>query len=174
MTALSVIRPLFNNTLNRAQIELPVLDGSVGNTERLTSLTQESKNILYQFTTTFPFDFFPDKIIIDENKINIFSKCFFFTYHVRSILISDITDISLDTGLFFATLTIIDSSNYRFPITETIRYISKENALEARRLIQGLILAKSKNITLSTLPISKVRKDVSALGDCQDKLFLRY
>lgn len=142
-------------------------DTNVTDTEKLTNLTLESQTILFQFQTAFPFDFFPDKIIIDENKVNIVSRDFLFNYHVRSIVIEDITDVSVDTGIFFATLTIVDSSNYRFPITESIRFISKENALKARKLIQGLILAKSNNIDLASIPISKVRDKLCTLGECQ-------
>lgn len=159
-----------NYYLSRSSAKSSLSKHSNGtNAEKLDNLTLESKNILFKFQTAFPFDIFPDKIIIDENKVNIVSKDFFFNYHVRSIVIEDITDVSVDTGVFFADLTIVDSSNYRFPITETIRYISKENAFKARKLIQGLILAKSNNINLGSIPISKVTDELCALGECQDK-----
>ncbi|MDQ5950954.1 MAG: hypothetical protein QG639_231, partial [Patescibacteria group bacterium] len=105
-----------------------------------------------------------DTVIIDENKVNIINRDFFSNYHLRSILIEDISDVSVDTGILFASLTIVDSSNYRFPITAKIDFLSKKNALEARKLIQGLILAKSKNIGLSEMPINKVREEMEILG----------
>lgn len=143
-------------------------NNSQNNEEKLNILKSGSQNILFQFQTIFPFDFFPDTITIDENQVRIISRDFFFNHHVRSIVIEDITDVSVDTGLMFAALTIIDSSNYRFPITEIIRFISKQSAYTARKLIQGLILAKNKNINLSSIPLSKVKKELSELGESEN------
>lgn len=134
------------------------------NINLLENLSIESKSVLFHFHTSFPFDLFPDEIVIDENKVNIITKDFLFVHHLRSILIEDITDVSVDTGLLFAAITIIDSGNYRFPITITIKFLLKKDALRARDIIQGLILAKNNNINLSSMTVSKVRKEITALG----------
>lgn len=138
--------------------------------EVLQSLAAESQSILFKFHTIYPFDFFPDEIIIDENKVSIVTRAFFLSYHIRSILISDITDVSVDTGLLFATLSIVDSSNYRFPITEKISFLSKKNALTARKIIQGLIMAKNNNIDLGRFTVSSIRDELCTLGEtsCED------
>jgi hypothetical protein len=122
-----------------------------------------------RFPTVFPFDLFTDEIVIDANKVNIITKTFFSTYHVRSILIGDISDVSVDTGLFLASLNIIDSSNYRFPIEVKVRALTKENAFLARKTIQGLIAAKRKNIDLSSLSSSEFKKHILTIGETQGK-----
>lgn len=138
-------------------------------TNPLNNLVRESETVLMRFPTVFPFDLFTDEIVIDGNKVNIITKTFFSTYHVRSILIGDISDVSVDTGLFLATLNIIDSSNYRFPIEVKVRALTKENAFLARKTIQGLISTKRKNIDLSTLPSSEVKKNIISIGHTQGK-----
>lgn len=148
---------------------LPISSNSANSQKSLTDLLKESQNILFRFHTVFPFDLFPDEVTIDENKVNIVKKRFYFSYSVHSVLISDITDISLETGPFFASLTIIDSSNYRFPIEIKISNITKENAYTARKIIQGMIATKRNNISLASLPINKVRNDVSILGETRIK-----
>jgi hypothetical protein len=161
----TISKGFFANTHFGSALNTSLVMSDTGNNEKLlNSLTLESKSVLFQFKSTFPFDFFPDTITIDESKVNITSQDFFLCSHVRSILISNISDISIDTGVFFATISIIDSSNYRFPIIETLRYVKKSDAIRARELIQGLILAKSKNISLSNIPIAQVRKEMCALG----------
>lgn len=135
------------------------------NLELLESLKKETTSTLYKFHTVFPFDFFPDEITIDENKVSIISWNFFLNYDVRSILIEDITDVTVECGPFFAALTLVDSSNFRFPITVKIEYLKKKEAIMARKLIQGLILTKNRQIGLHSLSISQARKDLSSLGE---------
>lgn len=163
MLALLKNNPLTKNLVPSRTNSLTSIQSSNG--ESLKNLTAGSQNILFQFKTIFPFDFFPDLISIDENKVTILSQDFFFAYHVRSIVIEDISDVSVDTGILFASITIIDSSNYRFPIIEKIKFVSKNNALLARKLLQGLILAKNKNINLTSISLAQAREQLCSLGE---------
>lgn len=131
----------------------------------LLDLVEESKNVLLSIATVFPFDLFTDTITIDENKVNIIQRNFFGVYNFHSIFINDITDISLQTNLLFATLTIIDSSNFRFPIVIVIRPLYKKDAIRARRLIQGLIAAKQERINLGHLSKSEVFREANQAGE---------
>jgi hypothetical protein len=135
----------------------------------IQELLQESKTVLLRIRTVFPFDFFPDEIIIDENKLSVISKSFFMTYHIHSILIADITDVSVDTGLLFASLTIIDSSNYRFPIIVTVPLLKKADAFAARKLLQGLISAQRRNISLGDMSAMDVKEEISQVGRMQGR-----
>jgi hypothetical protein len=167
IVTLANTQALGRNLIRYSSSTLPNNKAAVDNS--LQELLKESQSVLFRFHTVFPFDLFPDEITIDENKVNIVRKSFFFTYNVHSILISDITDVLVDTGPLFASLRIIDSSNYRFPIVIKISFLSKRNAFEARKLIQGLISTKRKNISLGTMPLSKVIEEVSMVGETRGK-----
>lgn len=161
---LSNTQALGGNLIRYAPSILPVRKSATVD-RSLQKLLKESQAVLFHFHTVFPFDLFPDEITIDENKVNIVKKSFFWTYNVHSILISDITDVSVNTGPLFSSLSIIDSSNYRFPIEVTISQLTKQNAFTARKLIQGLVSTKRQNISLSTLPINKVKEEICLVGE---------
>jgi len=68
------------------------------------------------------------------------------------------------TGVFSATLEIVDSSNLRFPITYSIRHLKIKDALLARKLIQGLIAAKREGVDLSSCEGKDVIECLELLG----------
>ena len=68
--------------------------------ESLGDLIKKSQSVLLKISSTFPFDLFPDSLVVDENKVSIIHRDFM-TEHVHSILIEDITDITVNTSIFF-------------------------------------------------------------------------
>lgn len=112
----------------------------------------------------YPLDFFPDTLTIDENKVNIIRKELFGVENIHSILIEDITNITVGKGMFTATLEIVDSTNYRFPQTYLIRHLNIKKALMARRLIQGLVAAKRQGVDLSGLSGTDIIGELEELG----------
>ena len=110
--------------------------------ERLRKLADQSENVFLTMKSIYPLDFQPDTITIDANKVNIIARELFGAVNVHSILIEDITNLTVNTGIFSATLEIVDSANLRFPITYVIKHLKIPEAKLARRLIQGLISAK--------------------------------
>ena len=142
-----------------------VIFGKIKNPlKKLKKLATQSQNVLLTLKSIYPFDLYPDTVIIDENKVNIRKKEIFGAENVHSILIEDITNLTVSTGPFTATLDIVDSSNLRFPITYTIRHLNIKKSLLARRLIQGLIACKREGVDLSTCDNEEVLKSLEELG----------
>lgn len=135
-------------------------------TDKLSDLLKRSQNILLRISSVFPFDLFPDKLIIDETKVSIIHWDFIGTEHIHSIFIEDITDVTLDTTLFFATLRITESNNPRFPRKFAIKYLKKSEALCARRIIQGMLSAERKGIDIHT-DNGKTSTSIQELGEEQ-------
>lgn len=133
--------------------------------ERLRSLARQSKTVLLRINNLFPFDLFPDTLIVDEHKVTIIHRNLFGVCEVHSVLISDITDVVVYTTLFLSSLIIIDSSNYRFPIDITIRYLLTADAFKAREIIQGLIAAHRQHVELDQIPYQEVVDRVSRVGE---------
>lgn len=112
------------------------------------AVPQKSNKTIFTISSVFPFDLFPDTLTIQENKVKIIFHHFPLSYQIHAVLLRDITDVVVDTHLFLSTLTMIDSSNYRFPIELTIRNLQIDDALQARDIIQDMVAAQRQRITI--------------------------
>ncbi len=135
--------------------------------EKLEKMVEHSQDVLFRVYTVFPFDLFPDCICIDENKVSIISKTFMGTEHVRSVIIGDITDVTVQTTPFLSTLEIVDSSNVRNPIYIKIDNLKTKDAVRARRIIQGLIAVKQEKADISGLDHRELVKKLEKLGEAK-------
>lgn len=117
--------------------------------KKFEDLVQRTTKILFEVKSTFPFDLFPDKLTIDVNKVNINLKEFFGTGRVHSVSIKDISDVFVDSGPIFSTLKIIDAGFIENTIN--VRHLKKKEALKARSIIQGLIVAQKQEIPLDAI-----------------------
>jgi hypothetical protein len=133
----------------------------------LRELMRKSQAILLTASAVFPFDLFPDYIIIDENKVTVIHRDFVGIQHIHSVMIEDITNVDVEAGIFLAKLSITDSTNQRFPTSITISKLHRRDALHARRLIQGLIAAKRQFIDLSTIETKEAMREVDMVGKAQ-------
>lgn len=149
----------------------PIRDGkNVSKDERETlvkiqNLTDNS-NVLYKASAVFPFDFFPDNISIDKNKVNIVYKEFFASEDVHSILIKNIKDIEVETSPFFATIKIVPDG---FPASLIrIKYLKKKEAMKARRIIQGLMTCQKEDVDLTKIKSDSLVEKIEDLGQTRE------
>jgi len=168
MSALNADEKFGRKSSNKLHGEGWVFDSSASSSiARLRKLASQSQNTLLKFKSIYPFDLFPDTVTIDTTKVNIIKKDIFGTEDVHSILIEHISNVSVSTGIISSTMEIIDSSNERFPITYSVKRLRKNDALLARRLIQGLIAAKHAGIDLSICDGEDVLACLNVLGYAQ-------
>lgn len=139
--------------------------GSLSDSEtQLARLVRKSANTLLTISSVFPFELFPDVLIIDENKVGIIHRNSWFSEHVHSVFIEDVTEVSVEKNMFLATLRVVDGRNLRFPLEYVIRKLNIREALEARKLIEGLVVAKRQKIDLSKVDIKKVISQMENIG----------
>lgn len=110
----------------------------------------------------FPFNFFPDEIIIDETKVSVYHRIFFFSKQIVSVDYKDILNVILDHSLFFATLELVGRFFAEQPIS--VKYLKKKDAILARRVIQGMIIAKKEGIDVSAINIGQLLDKVERVG----------
>lgn len=146
-------RPMNSNGANNAQQKA---------SEELDSLATGSARIILDIKAVFPFNFFPDELIIDETKVSVHTKLFFYTKQVRSVVYSDIFNVVIHEGLFFAKLEIID--RYFSEQSIVIEFLKKKDAILARRIIQGMVIAKKEKIDLQALPIKDLIEKLDRIG----------
>lgn len=133
------------------------------NIRKLTRLSRESEKVIMRLQAVFPFNFFPDEVIIDEAKVSVIHKIFFFSRQIRSIAHEDIFNVVVEHSILFATLEIAD----RYFIMEPLRipYLKKDEAIQARKIIQGIIIAKQNGIDLAPLDVNEIRAKIEKLGE---------
>lgn len=141
--------------------------------QELENLANKSEQILLRITNVFPFAFFPDELIIDELKVNIINRIFFFAEQLRSILIKDIVNVVVETGPFFATLVITDrtsstESNVPTNIVK-VKYLKKNEATTARRIIQGLKISYEQKVDLASLGVNELTGKLEEIGRASDE-----
>src|SRR5687767_8473081 len=71
--------------------------------KKLDVLTTETESVIYQVASVFPFQLFPDKIIVDKNKVTIVRKQLLYK-RIFPILLEDIRTVKVTRGPFFASI----------------------------------------------------------------------
>lgn len=135
----------------------------VENLPKLEELKSMKDCELMRIRTVFPFKFFTDCLVIEENKLTFVWSIFFWSKDIRSVLLRDISNVSIETNLFFATINVTDQFFAKDLLT--INYLPKTQALEAQRLIQGLIVSARENIDYTDIPKDEVIKHALKLGE---------
>src|SRR5688572_8097950 len=130
--------------------------------EKLNNLAVKTDRILFKISSTFPFDLFPDSIIIDENKTNIIKRDFFGVKQIYTILHKDLIGITLSTSIIFASLTfeIVGLETNPPPI----RYLIKPQAIKARRFLLGLAAAAKQEIDVGKIDFPELSNQVQEIG----------
>ena len=131
--------------------------------EQLNQLVKKSRTILYRISSVFPFDFFPDTLIIDETKVEIRQRIFFMFEKVSPILISDIKTVTVSCGPIFASL-VIELVGQQQDNPDPINYLWRWEARRACRIILGLITCFQEGIDLGQLANDNVIERLVIIG----------
>lgn len=138
--------------------------------DKLKALTEHEDTVLLQAKTFFPFDFFPDTLVIDTNKVAITKKRFFATQHLNVINYKDISDVELETSLFLANLSIeyypkIEGMMAPEQRRIKIRLLKKSEAIKAQHIIKGILLARREEIDVTRLTPDEFTEVITQLGE---------
>lgn len=130
--------------------------------QKLDKLLDKSNRIIYRTQTVFPFDLFPDIIVIDESKIEVITRTFFYTEQHFPILLKNVHGVTILNSIFF--------SSVHFEVTgvETdpgeIKYLWNEDAIKIKRIITGVTAAIKEGIDLSQIPLHDLQSKVEEIG----------
>ncbi len=114
----------------------------------VANLVKKSNRILVSISShAFPFDFFPDTINVEEERVTIIKR-HLLSSEVHSIDIKDISNIFINTTIFFSQLVIISKTFEENEIK--IRNLGNKEAVLARRIIEGLRVFVNKKIDTSS------------------------
>jgi hypothetical protein len=138
-----------------------VVDQKILDNNLIAGLVKKSNRILASISShKFPFDFFSDTINVEESRITIITRDFFFSSHIHSVDLKDISNIFINMAPFFAQLVIISKT---FKGNEAkINSLRKSEAIFVRRIVEGLRTFESKQIDTSKYTRDEL---ISKLGE---------
>lgn len=142
------------------------------NEKKFEKLISNSETVLLKIKAFWPFDLFPNEVTIDLNKVSVYYYEFFYSGENRSVLIKNIADASVQTGLFFATLKISTVFDRNTGATNpgsksniiTVEYLKRNEAIQAKRIINGLLIAMKENIDLTKMTKDEIKEKIEKLG----------
>jgi hypothetical protein len=105
-----------------------------------------NKKKLYQIFSFFPLQLAPDQLIIDTQKVTIIYNQFLGDRFSETILLDQIGDVDLELGFLFGSLNILSLRHEKKWIK--ISQLKRDEVLRAKRIIEGLIIAKKEGISL--------------------------
>lgn len=106
-------------------------------------MKEKNKEIM-RIRSVFPFDLFPNTIILKKNKIDIIHKQFFFTKQVFTVFINDIRTIEISNDPFFASLSFELKGMTHEQNPEPVRFLRKSRARKFRKLALNLCVKQIK------------------------------
>lgn len=131
------------------------------NRQAVEDMVANSNRIITRVSTVFPWDFFPSSIIVEEKRITIIHRQLF-SSQVHSIDIKNISNVFINTGILFAQLTFISATFAQNEIV--INMLWKEDAIELRRIIEGLRLFISKDIDTTGYEVQELINKLKELS----------
>jgi hypothetical protein len=107
--------------------------------------SQPGSAVLAEFKSIFPFELFPDELIVEEKRIIWIHRFGPKMCEVVTLLPEDINRVEASTGPFFGHIHI---SIPRHDIEVLIERLSRKEALRSRDLIDGLATAARQSLRI--------------------------
>lgn len=136
---------------------------------KLENISQRHDLELIRAQGVFPFDLFPDTIIIDTTKITLVRKQMLATEQIITIPLKDVSDAHVQTALFLASVTFAymphaSSPGMLKPEEETITCLRREDAIRIKNIIKGVLVAIAEEIDLAKLSPEEVENVIEKFG----------
>jgi hypothetical protein len=131
--------------------------------EELAQTIGDAHDVLVRAKTVFPFTLFPDTITIDRTKLTITHRDFFSVGEVLSIQIEDILNVTANVGPMFGSLKIA-TRFFDLQKPYVISYLPRADALKIKRIMQGYLIARQKEIDCSVIGTKELAAMLDELG----------
>ncbi|MBI2009479.1 hypothetical protein HYS84_03705 [Candidatus Saccharibacteria bacterium] len=141
----------------------PEAEGVDPSERELNKVTLRSHEIMFKAKTVFPFDLFPDTVVIDREKLTIAEHLFFFVGRTISVPVRDILSVEVDTGPFFGQIKLV--SRYFFTNPQSIHFLWRSHAIKLQCLLQGYIIAYERDIDCRNIERDHLEKLLLDLGE---------
>lgn len=128
--------------------------------EKLEKIAQQSK-IVFRARSAFPFQLFPDEVIVETDKITVVHRTLLFK-KVHPVPLENMTSIAVTRGILFASVSFEITGFDENP--GNITHLWPETAAKIKRYVVGLIQARKQNVDLSLISADEIRDYVEDIG----------
>lgn len=130
--------------------------------DKLAALTQDT---LFKTSAVFPFDFFPNEVIIEKKQIILVYKQFIRTQQEYNVLIQDLLMPIVEMSPFFAKLKLELGPGAFQQNPPPISFLKRGDAEEVKKIIQGLLICHKEKIDITDMNKDDIVKKTSEIGD---------
>lgn len=121
--------------------------------QTVKDLVKMSNRCIFTISTQFPWDIFPNKIDIEEDRVT-FTFRQFLAWQSHSVDIKDISNVFIESSLFSSSLQVVTHTYIENEIK--IGHLNRKGAEKARRIIEGLRTFAEHNINTSNYGINEL------------------
>ncbi len=121
--------------------------------QMVNDLVKKSNRCIIRISSIFPLNIFPSTIIVEESRVTFIFRQFM-AFQSHSVEIKDISNIFIDSSLFFASLRIVSRTYFKNDIR--IDHLNKTKASRVRMVIEGLRTFEEHNISTSNFEIDEL------------------
>ncbi|HSX09259.1 MAG TPA: hypothetical protein VLF93_03840 [Candidatus Saccharimonadales bacterium] len=139
------------------------------NKKKFENIADRREIELLRVKSLFPFDFFPDTVVIDTTKISISRKQFFATEYVVTIPLKDLSDATLQTASFMGSIIIkympqSNSPGMNEPVDIKITKLSRGDAIRMKNILKGILVANAEEIDIAQLEPKDIVNVIEKFG----------
>ncbi len=147
----NLIRQLGKRTIEAGQKSKERLRGDNNKLYgKLKSLRKSSEDKLLIVDAVFPFDLFPDRIVIDRAKVTVIKRNFFFSEQKSSISTEDLLNVEMGLGPFFGTIKL--HSRFFVDGSQEVKFLWRKDARLVERILQAIVIARQHGIDVAKIP----------------------
>ena len=122
----------------------------------------ERSRVLGRFRAMFPFDLFPDELVVEEKRVIWINRILPMYSRAISIMATDISNVEAAHGPFFGHIHI--GSLVGGPEI-LIERLSRRDCIKARALVEGIILAEREGAKLRKREVEVEKEALSEAGE---------
>lgn len=121
--------------------------------QTVSDLIAKSNRPIISISSLFPWDLFPNTIIVEENRVTFIFRQFL-SSQSHSIEIKDISNVFIESSLFFATIQVVSRTYIQNDVK--IGNLYRKKAIKVQRIIEGLRIFREHNINTSNYEVDEL------------------
>lgn len=136
--------------------------------DKLRTMARAADEVVATLSAVFPFQLFPDQIIVTKEKVDIVYSYFFFSKQVFTILLTELNTVEVESNPFFGAMR-FEVQGYEKNPSE-IHFLPKAEAFELQSTIIGLMAAKKRGVGVEPIPEKELHRNVQRIGKVRTDL----
>lgn len=136
---------LFDDNQDRKTHIDPVVQVKKENHSVKLPATQVSK-VLYRARGVWPFDFMPDELVVEEERIIVTNNYFPYGSDTGTLPMQKISSIEVTHALFFSALTIQCTELHGF--NAKVKWLTHKDAQKVKEIVDGIKIQESAHVKI--------------------------